>query len=77
MLLEDIEDNELLSLSFKGTYENASGVSLYLTLFLTSNGIEKNIENRVAVSVEEIALEATERMKTKKKDADIDIRIFC
>ena len=67
LLLEDIEDNELLSLSFKGTYENASGVSLYLTSFLTSNGIEKNIANRVAVSVEEIALEATERMKTKKK----------
>lgn len=76
LLLEDIEDNELLSLSFKGTYENASGVSLYLTSFLTSNGIEKNIANRVAVSVEEIALEATERMKSKKKDADIDIRIF-
>ena len=77
LLLEDIEDNELLSLSFRGTYENASGVSLHLTSFLTSNGIEKNIANRVAVSVEEIALEATERMKTKKKDADIDIRIFC
>lgn len=76
LLLEDIDDNELLSLSFKGTYENASGVSLYLTSFLTSNGIEKNIANRVAVSVEEIALEATERMKSKKKDADIDIRIF-
>ncbi len=76
LLLEDVEDNELLSLSFKGTYENASGVSLYLTSFLTSNGIEKNIANRVAVSVEEIALEATERMKSKKKDADIDIRIF-
>lgn len=75
LLLEDIDDNELLSLSFKGTYENASGVSLYLTSFLTSNGIEKNIANRVAVSVEEIALEATERMKSKKKDADIDIRI--
>lgn len=76
LLLEGIDDNELLSLSFKGTYENASGVSLYLTSFLTSNGIEKNIANRVAVSVEEIALEATERMKSKKKDADIDIRIF-
>lgn len=76
LLLEDIDDNELLSLSFKGTYENASGVSLYLTSFLTSNGIEKNIANRVAVSVEEIALEATERMKSKKKDADIVIRIF-
>ena len=76
LLLEDIEDNELLSLSFKGTYENASGVSLYLTSFLTSNGIKNNIANRVAVSVEEIALEATERMKSKKKDADIDIRIF-
>lgn len=76
LLLEDIDDNELLSLSFKGTYENASGVSLYLTSFLTSNGIEKNIANRVSVSVEEIALEATERMKSKKKDADIDIRIF-
>ena len=75
-LLEDVEDNEILSLSFKGTYENASGVSLYLTSFLTSNGIEKNKANRVAVSVEEIALEATERMKNKKKNADIDIRIF-
>lgn len=75
-LLEETDDNELLSLSFKGTKENAAGVSLYLSSFLAKNGIEELCANRIAVAVEEMAADCAERMSSKKKDADIDIRIF-
>ncbi len=75
-LLEETEDNEILSLSFKGTKENAAGVSLYLSSFLAKNGIEELRANRIEVAVEEMAADCAERMKNKKKDADIDIRIF-
>ncbi len=75
-LLEETEDNEILSLSFKGTKENAAGVSLYLSSFLAKNGIEELRANRIAVAVEEMAADCAERMSGKKKNADIDIRIF-
>ncbi len=75
-LLEETDDNELLSLSFKGTRENAAGVSLYLSSFLAKNGIEEHRANRIAVAVEEMAADCAQRMNGKKKDADIDIRIF-
>lgn len=75
-LLEETEDNELLALSFKGTKENAAGVSLYLSSFLSKNGIEESRANRIAVAVEEMAANCAERMEGKKKFADIDIRIF-
>ena len=75
-LLEETEDNELLALSFKGTKENAAGVSLYLSSFLSKNGIEESRANRIAVAVEEMAASCAERMEGKKKFADIDIRIF-
>ena len=65
-----------LALSFKGTKENAAGVSLYLSSFLSKNGIEESRANRIAVAVEEMAANCAERMKGKKKFADIDIRIF-
>ena len=48
-LLEETEDNELLALSFKGTKENAAGVSLYLSSFLSKNGIEESRANRRSV----------------------------
>ena len=75
-LLEETEDNELLALSFKGTKENAAGVSLYLSSFLSKNGNEESRANRIAVAVEEMAASCAERMEGKKKFADIDIRIF-
>ena len=59
----------------KGSRENASGVSLYLTSFLTSHNIEKNVANRIAVAVEGISADIAERTGKKKK-ADIDIRIM-
>ena len=74
-LLESSDDNQIVSLSFKGSKENASGVSLYLTSFLTSHNIEKNIANRIAVAVEGISADIAERT-CKKKKADIDIRIM-
>ena len=60
----------------KGTKENAAGVSLYLSSFLSKNGIEESRANRIAVAVEEMAANCAERMEGKKKFADIDIRIF-
>lgn len=75
-LLEQSESNEVLSLSFKGTKEKAAGVSLYLTTFLDANGFDKLLANRLAVAVEEMAVNAAERMENKRKDADIDIRII-
>ena len=60
----------------KGTKENAAGVSLYLSSFLSKNGIEESRANRIAVAVEEMAASCAERMEGKKKFADIDIRIF-
>lgn len=75
-LLEESQNNELLSLSIKGTNENAVGVSLYLSSFLTANGIDKNQANRAAVAVEEFASQSAQRMSDKKKNADIDIRVF-
>lgn len=75
-LLPKSENNEVLSLSFKGTRENAAGVSLYLSSFLTANGIDAGKSNRVAVAVEEMAADSAERMAKKRKKADIDIRIF-
>ena len=74
-LLETNDNNEIISLSFKGTKENASGVSLYLTSFLTSHGVEKNKANRIAVAVEGISADIAEHTDKKKK-ADIDIRIM-
>ena len=74
-LIESNDNNEIVSLSFKGSKENASGVSLYLTSFLTSHNIEKNVANRIAVAVEGISADIAERTGTKKK-ADIDIRIM-
>lgn len=74
-LLESSDDNQIVSLSFKGSKENASGVSLYLTSFLTSHNIEKNVANRIAVAVEGISADIAERTDNKKK-ADIDIRIM-
>ena len=64
-LLEETEDNELLALSFKGTKENAAGVSLYLSSFLSKNGIEESRANRIAVAVEEMAASCAERMEGK------------
>ena len=74
-LIESNDNNEIVSLSFKGSKENASGVSLYLTSFLTSHNIEKNVANRIAVAVEGISADIAERTGKKKK-ADIDIRIM-
>lgn len=74
-LLESNDNNEIISLSFKGTKENAAGVSLYLTSFLTAHGIEKNKANRIAVAVEDMSASLAERTNQKKK-ADIDIRIM-
>lgn len=74
-LFESNDNNEIISLSFKGTKENASGVSLYLTTFLTAHGIEKNKANRIAVAVEGISANLAERT-SKKKKADIDIRVM-
>ena len=74
-LLESSDDNQIVSLSFKGSKENASGVSLYLTSFLTSHNIDKNVANRIAVAVEGISADIAERT-CKKKKADIDIRIM-
>lgn len=74
-LIESNDNNEIVSLSFKGSRENASGVSLYLTSFLTSHNIEKNVANRIAVAVEGISADIAERT-AKKKKADIDIRIM-
>ncbi|MGN0469466.1 MAG: MATE family efflux transporter, partial [Acutalibacteraceae bacterium] len=68
-------NNEIVSLSFKGTKENASGVSMYLTAFLTSHGIEKNKANRIAVAVEGISANLAQRTEKNKK-ADIDIRVI-
>ncbi|MGN1457536.1 MAG: MATE family efflux transporter [Acutalibacteraceae bacterium] len=68
-------NNEIISLSFKGTKENASGVSLYLTSFLTSHGVEKNKANRIAVAVEGISADLAQRTEKTKK-ADIDIRVI-
>ena len=74
-LIESNDNNEIVSLSFKGSKENASGVSLYLTSFLTSHNIEKNVANRIAVAVEGISADIAERTGKKKKP-DIDIRIM-
>ncbi|MDD6490449.1 MAG: MATE family efflux transporter [Clostridia bacterium] len=74
-LLETNDKNEIISLSFKGTKENASGVSLYLTAFLTSHGVEKNKANRIAVAVEGISSDIAQRTEKTKK-ADIDIRVM-
>lgn len=74
-LIEESDEHEILSLSFKGTKENAAGVSLYLTSFLTTHNIEKNQANKIAVAVEEMAADLAERMNQKKK-ADIDIRLL-
>lgn len=74
-LLPSGDDNEIVSLSFKGTKENASGVSLYLTSFLASHNIEKNKSNRIAVAVEGISANLAERTGKGKK-ADVDIRIL-
>lgn len=74
-LIESNDNNEIVSLSFKATKENASGVSLYLSSFLTSHGIEKNTANRIAVAVEGISADIAERT-VKKKKADIDIRVM-
>lgn len=68
-------NNEIVSLSFKGTKENASGVSMYLTAFLTSHGVEKNKANRIAVAVEGISANLAQRTEKNKK-ADIDIRVI-
>lgn len=68
-------NNEIVSLSFKGTKENASGVSMYLTAFLTSHGVEKNKANRIAVAVEGISADLAQRTEKTKK-ADIDIRVI-
>lgn len=75
-LLDENGSNEILSLSVKGTKENAAGVSLYLSSFLTANGIDANHSNRAAVAVEEMAAQAAERMSGKRNSVDIDIRIF-
>lgn len=74
-LLEENENNEIISLSFKGTKENASGASLYISSFLEAHGAEKNKANRIAVAVEGIACNLAERTNKKKK-ADVDIRII-
>lgn len=73
-LLEESDNNEIISLSFKGTKENASGASLYLSSFLSTHGIEKNKANRIAVAVEGISSDLAVRTNKKKK-ADVDIRI--
>lgn len=76
-LLEAADNNEIVSLSFKATKENASGVSSYLMSFLTSHNIEKNKANRIAVAVEGISADLAERTYiNKRKLVDIDIRIM-
>lgn len=74
-LLAAKEDAEVVSLSFKGTKENASKVSLYLISFLTSQGMDKNKANRLAVAVEGMIADLAQRTEKTKK-ADIDIRII-
>lgn len=75
-LIESSEKNEVLSVSFKATGENASGVSLYLTSFMTGNGIDSGIANKIAVAAEEMAANINLRTENnKKKKADVDIRI--
>lgn len=74
-LLTAKEDAEAVSLSFKGTKENASKVSMYLISFLTGQGMDKNKANRLAVAVEGMIADLAQRTENTKK-ADIDIRII-
>lgn len=74
-LLESSDDSEILSMSFMGTKENASGVSTYLTAFLNSNGIEKSKANKIALAVEETVADIEIRTKGKLR-SDIDVRIL-
>lgn len=74
-LLDTNDNDEITSISFKSTKENASAIPLYLESFLESHGIEKNKANRVAVAIEGFLGTLAQR-SLNKKDADIDIRIM-
>ncbi|MGN0668951.1 MAG: MATE family efflux transporter [Oscillospiraceae bacterium] len=74
-LLDTNDNDEITSISFKSTKDNASAIPMYLELFLESHGIEKNKANRVAVAIEGFLGTLAQRSENKK-DADIDIRIM-
>ena len=75
-LLEETEDNELLALSFKGTKENAAGVSLYLSSFLSKTELKKAVQTGLQLPLKKWLQAVPKEWKAKKKFADIDIRIF-
>lgn len=74
-LLDTNDNDEITSISFKSTKENASAIPMYLESFLLAHGTEKNNANRVAVAVEGF-LANLARRNEGKKNADIDIRIM-
>lgn len=74
-LLDTNDNDEITSISFKATKENASAIPMYLESFLTSHDIEKNKANRVAVAIEGFLGNLAQR-SINKKDADIDIRLL-
>jgi len=71
-LIKSGDDNEIISISFKGTKKNAVDVSEYIANFLTKHGIDRSVANKTAIAVEEIAVSIDEK---NNKKADIDIRI--
>lgn len=74
-LLDTNDNDEITSISFKSTKENASAIPMYLESFLVSHGTEKNKANRVAVAIEGF-LGNLAQHNLNKRDADIDIRLL-
>lgn len=65
-LLEETEDNELLALSFKGTKENAAGVSLYLSSFLSKTELKKAMQTGLQLPLKKWLQAVPKEWKAKR-----------
>ncbi len=70
-LLEKTPEAEIASISFTGDEKSASEASKYILNFMKENGVSDTVALKIAVAVEEMAVNT----KTKKVPADLDLRI--
>lgn len=70
-LLEKTPEAEIASISFTGDEKSASEASKYILNFMKENGVSDTVALKIAVAVEEMAVNT----KTKKAPADLDVRI--
>lgn len=70
-LLPPVPESEITAISFTSDVADAAQAAKYILNFMKDNGVSNAVAMRIAVAIEEMAVNT----HTKKSNADIDVRI--